>query len=181
MRINSTKKDRAHDNFYTQISNLSFCMSFVSSVKADPAPTRRPPPLPLFKFIFEFVFVTFDCITRIYFNCSHHKMFRICPLFSTLTTKHRVCVKGASKQTSDPKNSTAPGPRPRFWNSWIRHWSYIALNTYGYSYIWSSHTRDSYLLITFKTTIIKNLQKLCGGISFMTTMNTVFSKFMKSL
>ena len=33
-------------------------------------------------------------------------------MFSTLTTKRRVCVKGASKQISDPKNSTAPGPRP---------------------------------------------------------------------
>ena len=70
---------------------------------------RAPPCL---NFFFKFVFITFHCITRIYFNCSLHTMFTICILFSTLTTKHRVCVKGASKQTSDPKNSTALGPRP---------------------------------------------------------------------
>ena len=35
-------------------------------------------------------------------------MFTICTLFSTLTTKHNVYVKGASNQTSAPKNST-PG------------------------------------------------------------------------
>ena len=35
-------------------------------------------------------------------------MITICTLFSTLTTKHRVYVKVASKQISDLKNSTAP-------------------------------------------------------------------------
>ena len=50
-----------------------------------------------------------DCITRINSNCSHHTMFTICTLFSTLTTKHRVCVKGASKQTSNPIGTAPPG------------------------------------------------------------------------
>ena len=31
--------------------------------------------------------------------------------------------EGASKQSPDLKNYTAPGPRLRFLNSWIRHWS----------------------------------------------------------
>ena len=39
-------------------------------------------------------------------------MFTIFTLFSTLTTKHRLRVKGESKQTPDPNNSTAPGLRP---------------------------------------------------------------------
>ena len=42
--------------------------------------------------------------------------------FSILTTKHRVCVKGASKQISDPNNSTAlvPPPPPPRGDSFIR-------------------------------------------------------------
>ena len=49
---------------------------------------------------------------RIYIICIRHTMFTICTWFFTFTTKHRVCVKGASILTSDPKNSTAPGPPP---------------------------------------------------------------------
>ena len=41
-------------------------------------------------------------------------MFTICTLFSTLTEKHNVCVKGVSKQTSDPKNSTSGTATPGF-------------------------------------------------------------------
>ena len=73
---------------------------------------RRAGHVPPFEIFQGFVFVNFDCITRIYFNCIHHTMFTICTQFSTLTTKHKVCVKGASKQISDAKNSTAPGTRP---------------------------------------------------------------------
>ena len=73
--------------------------------KADPAPAR------LFEIIWGFVFLNFDFITRIYFNCSHYSLLTISILFSTLTTKYRVCMKEESKQASDPKNST-PGPRP---------------------------------------------------------------------
>ena len=43
-------------------------------IKADPAPARAP----LFEFFFfggGVVFVNFDCITRIYFNCIHHTIF----------------------------------------------------------------------------------------------------------
>ena len=79
--------------------------------KADPAPALRAR-APLFEIFWGFVFVNFDCITRNNINCCRHTMLTICTLFSTLTTKHRVCVKGASKETSDPKNSTATGPRP---------------------------------------------------------------------
>ena len=41
-------------------------------------------------------------------------MYTICTLFSTLTPKHNVCVKGASKQTSDPKNSYPGTATPGF-------------------------------------------------------------------
>ena len=67
----------------------------------------------LFEIFDWFVFVIFDCITCVYFNCSHQTVFTICSLFSIITTKHRVCVKGASKQTSavaDPGISK-PGAR----------------------------------------------------------------------
>ena len=60
----------------------------VHRAKADPAPARRSR-AHMFEISWGFVFVNFDCITRIYyFNCSHHTMFAICTLFSTLTTKH---------------------------------------------------------------------------------------------
>ena len=79
--------------------------------------TGAPPPFVIF---LEIVFVKFDCITRIYINYSRHTMFLICTLFSTLTTKHRVCMKGASKQTSDPR--ILPRRDPPFSNSWIHHY-----------------------------------------------------------
>ena len=72
--------------------------------KADPGPAHRR----LFRNFWRVVFVNFNCIICIYFNCSHHTMFTIFTLFSTLTTKHRLRVKGASKQTPDPNNSTMP-------------------------------------------------------------------------
>ena len=84
-----------------------------SLTKADPATARRgcapPPPFGIFG---GFVFVNFDWITRVYFNWSHQTIFTMCTgtLFSPITTKHRASVKGVSKQTSDPKNSTPPRP-----------------------------------------------------------------------
>ena len=51
---------------------------------------RAPPCLKSFLF----VFVNFDGITRIYFHCIQHAVFTISILSSTLTTKHRICVKG---------------------------------------------------------------------------------------
>ena len=84
--------------------------------KADPGPARRAcaPPPSLFEFFFlgGGCFVNCDCITRVYFHRSHHAVLTICTLFSTVTNEHTVCVKGTSKQTPDPMNSTAPGPRP---------------------------------------------------------------------
>ena len=69
---------------------------------------RRIQGTPIFRIFWGVVFVNFNCIICIYFNCSHHTMFTIFTLFSTLTTKHRLRVKGASKQTPDPNNSTMP-------------------------------------------------------------------------
>ena len=102
--------------------SFCFCMLFlvlsqsyltenVPYSKADPASARRAR-APLFEFFGGPCFGKH--VTRIYFNCSHHTMITICTLFSTLTTKHRVCVKGASKQSSSPQNSSAPGLRPGF-------------------------------------------------------------------
>ena len=67
---------------------------------------------PLFKNIFGFVFVMFDGITRTYFNCSQYAMYTVCILFSTRTTKTNCMCEGASKQSPNPKISTASGPRP---------------------------------------------------------------------
>ena len=66
--------------------------------KADPGLPAQWLRTTFFQNFFDFVFVKFDCITLIYFNCSQHAMFTICILCSTLTAKHqniaRVCVKG---------------------------------------------------------------------------------------
>ena len=66
-----------------------------------------PPPFGIF---WGFVFVNFDWITCVFFNWSHQTIFTMCTLFSPITTKHKASVKGVSKQTSDPKNSTPPRP-----------------------------------------------------------------------
>ena len=59
---------------------------------------------PLFDFFFwGGVFVNFDYITLILSNCSHHTMFTICTLFSSLTAKHRVCVKGHQNKPKTPR------------------------------------------------------------------------------
>ena len=87
----------------------------IEPAKADPAPARRAPP-PIWNF-WGFVFVHFGCITRNNINCCRHTMLTICTLFSTLTTKHRVCVKGASKETSAPRILPRRDRAPRFWNS----------------------------------------------------------------
>ena len=66
---------------------------------ADPGPAYRAR-TPLFYIIFGFVFVKFDCITRILFNCT------ICILSSYLTTRtYRVRVKG---HQNNSQTSTAP-------------------------------------------------------------------------
>ena len=68
---------------------------------------------PLFGFYLGGVFVNFDYTTRLLSYCSHHTLFTICTLFSTLTTKHKVCVKGTSKQPQTPRilprRDRAPG------------------------------------------------------------------------
>ena len=70
--------------------SLKFCwVKFIQTffvymyTKADPG--SPPPP---FENMFWFVTVNFDYITRIYFNCSQHKICTICILFSIRTTKN---------------------------------------------------------------------------------------------
>ena len=52
----------------------------------------------------------------IYLNCIHHTMFTICPLFSTLTTKHRVLYvwRGHQNKCHTPRiyraRTTPPHP-----------------------------------------------------------------------
>ena len=74
--------------------------------------TGAPGARSLFEFFNWFVFVIFDCVTRVYFNCSHQTGFTICTLFSIITTKHRVCVKKHQNKPSDPEGFTEPGPPP---------------------------------------------------------------------
>ena len=69
--------------------------------KADPGPGLRMR-APLFKTCC-FVFFKFDCVIRIYLI-----MFTICILFTILTKKSRVFVKGHQKTNPRPKNSTGP-------------------------------------------------------------------------
>ena len=77
------------DNILKMGKNVSLirnrCFSKQRRIKHRRA--ERPPPR------LNFLGVCL-CITRICFNCSHHAMFTICTLFSSLTTKHKVCVKG---------------------------------------------------------------------------------------
>ena len=58
---------------------------------------------PLFKIYLGFIFVNFDCITRIKFNYSYHTLFTIFISFSTLTKKHKVCVKGHQIKPQTPR------------------------------------------------------------------------------
>ena len=58
----------------------------------DQGPPPPLPPTPGWNFL---VFFYFDCVSRIYFNCSRQTMFTICILFPIFTIKNRrVCVKG---------------------------------------------------------------------------------------
>ena len=83
----------------------------LSLAKADTGPARRAL-APCLKFL-----VNFDCISHIYFYCSHHKVLTICTLFSTVTKKHRVCVKRISTRgqefyragTAPPSDFEIPG------------------------------------------------------------------------
>ena len=88
------------------------------------APGARPPFTNFFALVFVnfegifggLVFVNFDGITRIYFHCrQQHAVFTISILSSAPTTKtQNMCERASNSQNpfSDPKNSTASGPRP---------------------------------------------------------------------
>ena len=74
---------------YDEILSLNFNCSIFIHVhvpKADPGPARQAR-APRFEKKLGFVFVNFDCITRIYFDFGQHTMFTICILSTTLTTK----------------------------------------------------------------------------------------------
>ena len=89
--------------------------------KADPGPAHRAR-APLFKNN-KFVFVTFDCITRIYFNYSHHAKCLLYIIYSLLSLwKDGVWVKGHQNYPQNPKMRPHRGHAARFWNSMIRPW-----------------------------------------------------------
>ena len=63
------------------------------------------------------MFLGLFCEIWLYFNCSQQAMSTIWILFSTLLNYKSIqYVLRAQKQSSDPKNYTALGPHPLFWN-----------------------------------------------------------------
>ena len=76
--------------------------------KAHPGLAHQACATPIEKFD-GFVFVNFDCINALYYNCSQNAMFTIRILFPTLTTKTFGICEGTSKQSPNPKNSTRLG------------------------------------------------------------------------
>ena len=93
---------------------------------ADPGPVRRAP-APLFEFFGGLFFVNFDCKTRIYFYCGHHKLFTIWTLFFTVTKNIGYVWIGHQYKSQTPKILLRRDRAPRFWNSWIRHWIIIVI------------------------------------------------------
>ena len=68
--------------------------------------TGRAPPL----------LKNFDCITRIYFNCSQHAMFIICNLFPILTTKTYGIYSNSYYKTVPPSGNVEKGDNVHiFW------------------------------------------------------------------
>ena len=72
--------------------------------------------------------VNFDCIIRLYFNFSHHTMFTICTLFSSLTTKYGYVWRGHQDKPQIPRILPRRDHAPRFWNSWINHCRWSSIN-----------------------------------------------------
>ena len=64
-------------------SKMLLDMTLLCISKVDPALARRARQAPLFENFWGFVYTG-------YYNCIHQTMFTICPLLSTLTTKHGV-------------------------------------------------------------------------------------------
>lgn len=75
-----------------------------------------PPPSPsntLIGLFLGVVFVNFNGETSINFDFSHHTMFTICIVFTTITPDLRILSRR--------------DPAPRLGSSWIRHWILIFL------------------------------------------------------
>ena len=68
----------------TSIFQIHACIYFAP--KADPGPAHRAR-TPCLKIFLVFIFVNFDCLTRIYINRCLYAMCTICISFFTLTTK----------------------------------------------------------------------------------------------
>ena len=86
--------------------------SYDSKADSEPAHQARAP---LFENLVGFVFVNFDCGTRIYFNCIVNMqcvqyVFYYIPNYNNIG----YMCEGAPIHSPDPKNSTVLGPRPTF-------------------------------------------------------------------
>ena len=91
---------------YVYIVIAQYCLQ----PKVDPEPVHRArTPCWIFLRVYIWKFWQHNK-HKLYFN--QIAMFTMCILLSTLTNKAWGICKGASKQPSDLKNYTAPGPRP---------------------------------------------------------------------
>ena len=102
---------------------------------------------PLFENIFGFIFVNFNGLIRIYFNClSQRAICTECILFFELTEWCRVCVKGHWNNSQTPRISTVSGLRPLvlnvldppllWWLNGIQHVTVILHYRYSWINVW---------------------------------------------
>ena len=110
--ISPPKQMYIFTEIHTRFSIPSYVLAnhfYVKYSKADPGPARRAPPPPPVEIYLGFIFVNFDCFTRIKFNYSYHTLFT--KLYHSLLSqkKHRVCVKGHQIKPQTPR---ILGPRP---------------------------------------------------------------------
>ena len=82
------------------------------SSKADPGPARRAR-APL-KIVWGLFFINFDCLTRIYFHCSHHTVLTICTLFSTVTKKKKGYVIQTNPRPQEFRDRALSGSATQF-------------------------------------------------------------------
>ena len=85
-----------------EIKKINSYFTKAHSGKADSGLAHRACAT-LFENVLGLFFVNFDCITRIYFNCSEHAMFTIRILFTTLIIKTFVYVKGHQNNPHTPR------------------------------------------------------------------------------
>ena len=131
--ITTKHRKNCHWQILTEIKKSSlpepianFNLNLTQTIKADPAPAHPP-----FWNFQGFIFEKFDCITRIHFIVTNKQSLQsVFYLISTLTTKAQGMIEGASNQSPDLKNYTAPGPLPLLKNSWIRQGTFYSSNSY---------------------------------------------------